>query len=209
MQASLFQFGRIPAAELSTALPLRTCLQQAMRTRVVPRERLRALPTTEALIEEYVAQLQRRAAMLDDYFSIRIDDTGALRSLPLPVEHILASAFNPTNNSVYYLYNGGAQPNARLVPLFVLELAVCVDWTIERHCFEHILRTIARLYERKWACDVLNSMVKTFNSIDFPAVLGVQVTWSRLRAAACRGAQCYITSFCPPSSANCCHPVAG
>ncbi|XP_050702936.1 DNA mismatch repair protein Mlh1-like [Eriocheir sinensis] len=72
------------------------------------------------------ALLSSKAEMLDDYFSLRIDEEGRLCTLP-------------------YLLDGH-QPSMEGLPVFILRLASEVDWDNEKDCFDTLARELARFY---------------------------------------------------------------
>ena len=82
--------------------------------------------TKEELGEFAVQLLVSKRDMLDDYFSIKITQEGALVGLPVLVEQ-------------YY-------PFLHNIPMFLLRLATETKWDSERACFESIAREIATLY---------------------------------------------------------------
>ena len=63
--------------------------------------------------------------MLDDYFSLEIDEEGNLHSIPDLLEG-------------YVPFFGG-------LPIFLLRLATEVDWDDEQTCFENLAEEIARV----------------------------------------------------------------
>ena len=63
--------------------------------------------------------------MLDDYFSLEIDDDGNLLSMPQLLEG-------------YIPFFGG-------LPIFLLRLATEVDWDDEEPCFQNIGEELARV----------------------------------------------------------------
>ena len=66
--------------------------------------------------------------MLDDYFSLEIDEDGNLHSIPDLLEG-------------YIPYFGG-------LPIFLLRLATEVDWDDEQTCFENLAEEIARVSQQ-------------------------------------------------------------
>lgn len=73
-----------------------------------------------------VAKLTENAAMLEEYFSMRITPEGTLASLPLLLR--------------------GYTPNLARLPLFLMRLGPQVAWTDERGCFRSFLRELAYFY---------------------------------------------------------------
>uniref|UniRef100_A0AAY4DZM5 DNA mismatch repair protein Mlh1 C-terminal domain-containing protein n=1 Tax=Denticeps clupeoides TaxID=299321 RepID=A0AAY4DZM5_9TELE len=69
----------------------------------------------EGLAEFIVDFLKRKAEMLEDYFSLEIDEDGNLTGLPLLLDNYL--------------------PAMEGLPLFILRLATEVNWDSEKECF--------------------------------------------------------------------------
>ena len=63
--------------------------------------------------------------MLDDYFSLEIDEEGNLLSIPQLLDG-------------YIPYFGG-------LPVFILRLATEVDWDEEETCFDNVAQELARV----------------------------------------------------------------
>ncbi|KAL1121982.1 hypothetical protein AAG570_003390, partial [Ranatra chinensis] len=70
--------------------------------------------------------LASKAAMLQDYFSIEINQKKELRTIPLLLENYT--------------------PDISWLPLYVLRLACDVDWDSEQACFQGVCRETARFY---------------------------------------------------------------
>ena len=73
--------------------------------------------------------------MLDDYFSMRINEAGQLESIPLLLQNYT--------------------PDFNKLPLFLIRLGTQVNWESEQECFETFLRELAYFYrpERMFARD--------------------------------------------------------
>ena len=71
-------------------------------------------------------QIISRKAMLSEYFSIELDDTGHLLSIPLLLK--------------------GYKPSLAKLPIFLLRLGPFVDWTDEQACFHSFLVELASFY---------------------------------------------------------------
>ena len=71
-------------------------------------------------------QLIERREMLLEYFSLDINETGDLLSLPLLMK--------------------GYTPSLAKLPRFLMRLGPCVDWTDEKNCFHTFLRELAAFY---------------------------------------------------------------
>ena len=68
--------------------------------------------------------------MLDEYFSLSITTDGQLHSLPLLLK--------------------GYTPNLDRLPHFLLCLATRVNWSIEKTCFQNILKEVAFFYSPRY-----------------------------------------------------------
>ncbi|KAG1685931.1 DNA mismatch repair protein Mlh1 [Nymphon striatum] len=76
----------------------------------------------------YVVQLLvSKAEMLNDYYSLRIDQKGNLHSLPLLLDNYV--------------------PDMSGLPMYILRLATELDWDSEKNCFESLARETARFYQ--------------------------------------------------------------
>lgn len=64
--------------------------------------------------------------MLDEYFSLTLTNDGRLESLPLLLK--------------------GYTPVLDRIPHFLLCLGTRVDWTVEKTCFDNVLRELAYFY---------------------------------------------------------------
>ena len=86
--------------------------------------------------------------MIDDYFSIKIDENDNLCTLPL----ILS----------------GYLPNIMSLPDLIFELEKNIDWLSERKCFQGVGRALARFY----GSDVPNDdgWNKVIKSVLYPAL---------------------------------------
>lgn len=87
--------------------------------------------------EEVAAQLARvlvaRRELLSEYFSLDITEAGVLTALPIVLEQ--------------------HAPELDLMPLLLLRLASCVDWTGEQECFRTIACELADFYCLQPAAD--------------------------------------------------------
>ncbi|XP_064647618.1 DNA mismatch repair protein Mlh1-like isoform X2 [Lineus longissimus] len=83
----------------------------------------------EDLAKYIVKFLTAKADMLDDYFSLQVDEDGNLRTLPLLLENYL--------------------PQMEGIPMLVLRLASEVNWDSEQECFETICREMSDFYAIK------------------------------------------------------------
>ncbi|XP_021924732.1 DNA mismatch repair protein Mlh1 isoform X2 [Zootermopsis nevadensis] len=81
-------------------------------------------------IEEVLTQ---KGPMLDEYFSMIVDSTGNLCSLPLLLDQYT--------------------PETRGLPLFIVDLSTEVDWDDEKGCFDSFCRETARFYSKQLESD--------------------------------------------------------
>ena len=108
--------------------------------------------TKEELATMVADILSSKAPMLQDYFSIEIDETKTLWSLPLLLGKF-NSVFNQNISISYivsssYLHNftvfvENYSPDISHLPLYVLRLACDVCWENEKPCFQGICRETA------------------------------------------------------------------
>ena len=139
-QEALRRFGQIEGKlTLSQPLPLLPLVAEGLRLRAVAGQHAQAptaSPSKGARVEaeagEVVNLLVGKCEMIDEYFGISLgltpyDDGGrTLRTLPVLVEQ-------------YEPYWGA-------LPGFLVELAIGVDWTEEKPCFDGIARALGKFY---------------------------------------------------------------
>jgi DNA mismatch repair protein MLH1 len=86
--------------------------------------------TNERLARQVASCLLKNSEMLEEYFSISIEEDGdgkvVLAGLPVLLD--------------------GHAPSPHATPLFLLRLATEVDWSEERPCFHGVCREIGRFY---------------------------------------------------------------
>jgi DNA mismatch repair protein MLH1 len=80
----------------------------------------------DEVVKGVKAQLVNRRALLAEYFSLEITETGELCSIPLLVK--------------------GYTPSIAKLPQFLLRLGPYVDWESEKECFQSFLRELASFY---------------------------------------------------------------
>jgi DNA mismatch repair protein MLH1 len=80
----------------------------------------------EDLANGVVSLLVDKKDMLDDYFSIQIDDQGQMLGIPMLLE--------------------GYIPDLNQLPMFVLRVATNVDWEDEESCFDTFSKELALFY---------------------------------------------------------------
>lgn len=82
--------------------------------------------TKEDLSSYISSLLQSKAPMLDDYFSIQIDDNGKICTLPYLLDDYV--------------------PAMEGLPMYMLRLATEVEWDTELDCFQTLCRETAKFY---------------------------------------------------------------
>ncbi|KAL1490508.1 hypothetical protein ABEB36_013190 [Hypothenemus hampei] len=70
--------------------------------------------------------LMKKSPMLNEYFSIEIDSSGSLKSLPILLDNFI--------------------PNPLSLPLYLIRLATEVNWETEKECFDSFSRETAMFY---------------------------------------------------------------
>uniref|UniRef100_A0A667Y7K2 DNA mismatch repair protein MLH1 n=1 Tax=Myripristis murdjan TaxID=586833 RepID=A0A667Y7K2_9TELE len=94
----------------------------------------------EGLAQYIVDFLKKKAEMLEDYFSVEIDQEGNLTGLPL-----LLDKFTPVMEGL---------------PMFILRLATEVNWDNEKECFRDFSKECSHFYS------IRKQYILEFNSID-------------------------------------------
>uniref|UniRef100_T1JAM6 MACPF domain-containing protein n=1 Tax=Strigamia maritima TaxID=126957 RepID=T1JAM6_STRMM len=88
----------------------------------------------EMLANNIVALLKSKASMLDEYFSLEINEDGKLCSIPLLLDNYIPAMEN--------------------LPMYILRLATEVDWNCEKECFQTFSQETAKFYAfSKDGCD--------------------------------------------------------
>ncbi|CAM9598965.1 unnamed protein product [Lampetra fluviatilis] len=123
-QILIQDFGNFGVLRLSTPAPLYQIIMMALEDpdsgwteEDGPREEL---------AEHAAAFLNQRAEMLQDYFSLEIDQDGNLTGLPLLLDNYI--------------------PTMEGLPLFMLRLTTEVNWEDEKECFESFCRECSLFY---------------------------------------------------------------
>ncbi|KAK4704279.1 DNA mismatch repair protein MLH1, partial [Phenoliferia sp. Uapishka_3] len=122
-QLGLRQFGRFVRIKLKPSPPLKDLVRLAVEHEDA-RESIQ-IPAEE-IVERIHQTLMSSRAMLEEYFSFRINEAGEIESLPLLLQ--------------------GCTPNLNKLPLFLVRIGVQVDWEDEKNCFETFLRELAFFY---------------------------------------------------------------
>ena len=119
-QQVYMRFQNFERIVLKPPLGLRDMLKEAEKTP--------CLSTLESPVDLdwCCSTIMRMREMLNEYFSIDIDEDGAIRALPQIVD--------------------GFVPDMIYLPLFVYGLATKVEWQYEHECFETIARQLSEFY---------------------------------------------------------------
>ncbi|KDQ10268.1 hypothetical protein BOTBODRAFT_36380 [Botryobasidium botryosum FD-172 SS1] len=122
-QLGLRQFGNFRRLKLDPAPPLRTLISLAVATEEGIKEQgLDCDTVTDTIVEI----LTERREMLDEYFSLLINENGELESLPMLLPEYT--------------------PNLDRLPLFLMRLGPQVDWSSEAGCFRTFFQELAFFY---------------------------------------------------------------
>ncbi|KAJ8884077.1 hypothetical protein PR048_015934, partial [Dryococelus australis] len=89
--------------------------------------------TKEEIAQGLVNLLMQQAAMMEDYFSLIIDSSSCLQSIPLLLDG-------------YFPDEGG-------LPIFIMHLMFDVDWKSEKKCFKTFCIETARFYSEQFNVD--------------------------------------------------------
>lgn len=82
----------------------------------------------DEIVNNMLSLLVERSDMLEDYFSIVIDNDGNICTLPLVLEKYL--------------------PDLCLLPDFLIRMCTEVDWDLEKPCLDGICREVSRFYSK-------------------------------------------------------------
>ena len=119
-QETLRRFGTLGKITIEPPLPLIELLREGLR---------RAKQGPEAA-EELAELLLEKSQMLEDYFSLRIQQQGSepvtLASIPIVVDKL--------------------SPDMSYLPRFLVQLALHVDWNAEQSCFRGVAAQLAEFY---------------------------------------------------------------
>uniref|UniRef100_A0A0C3UA54 DNA mismatch repair protein S5 domain-containing protein n=1 Tax=Guillardia theta (strain CCMP2712) TaxID=905079 RepID=A0A0C3UA54_GUITC len=125
-QSCLKRFGDFDRIELTTPAPIRDLVRAVLDT---PQSGWTPEDGDKDEISEYVTDLlvRQKGEMLDVYFAMKFDDQNeTICSLPELIDNLL--------------------PPMELLPMFLLRLAIQVDWTNEEKCFHTIAKELADFY---------------------------------------------------------------
>ncbi|CEQ39385.1 SPOSA6832_00914, partial [Sporobolomyces salmonicolor] len=136
-QLGLRQFGRLSRIKLKPPPDLKQLIRLAIERdagrsaaklsidQIVDPPPTKELRHRRCLVRIFTTLCDARA-MLDEYFSFEISDSGALSSLPLVLP--------------------GHSPDLQKLPLFLFRIGAHVTWTSEKACFTSFLRELAYFY---------------------------------------------------------------
>eukprot|EP00002_Diphylleia_rotans_P021501 TRINITY_DN4181_c0_g1_i1.p1 TRINITY_DN4181_c0_g1~~TRINITY_DN4181_c0_g1_i1.p1 ORF type:complete len:725 (-),score=164.77 TRINITY_DN4181_c0_g1_i1:66-2240(-) len=123
-QQTLARFAHLSAIRLNPPAPISELVKVAIDS---PETGWRPEDgDPEQLAQSITDLLKSRAAMLDEYFAIGIDENGLLTTIPRILENHI--------------------PRLERLPMFLLRLGSEVDWTAEQSCFQGIASEIANFY---------------------------------------------------------------
>ncbi|XP_038593776.1 DNA mismatch repair protein Mlh1 isoform X1 [Micropterus salmoides] len=123
-QILIYDFGNFGVLRLSTPAPLYDLAMLALDSEESGWTEEDG--PKEGLAQYIVDFLKRKAEMLEDYFSMEIDQEGNLTGLPL-----LLDKYTPVMEGL---------------PMFILRLATEVNWDIEKECFRDFSKECSMFY---------------------------------------------------------------
>lgn len=123
----------------------------------------------DELAQRVMEILTEKGEMLDEYFSVEIDEKGFIKSIPL-----LLGLFLMIGEKRLIFLAGIAEkylPEMTALPLYVLRLASEVDWEQEKECFKTFCRETAMFYSQMKESGVTKQDWKwTTEHVIYPAV---------------------------------------
>ncbi|KAL4222892.1 DNA mismatch repair protein [Mactra antiquata] len=126
-QLFLFDFGNFGLLRLSEPAPL---LDLAMLALDLEESGWREADGPKEDLASYIVSfLKSKSEMLQDYFSMEIDQEGKLHTLPLVLDDYI--------------------PDLDRLPMFILRLATEVNWDDEKECFKSFAKEICCFYSMK------------------------------------------------------------
>uniref|UniRef100_A0A8C4T9N0 MutL homolog 1, colon cancer, nonpolyposis type 2 (E. coli) n=1 Tax=Erpetoichthys calabaricus TaxID=27687 RepID=A0A8C4T9N0_ERPCA len=123
-QILIYDFGNFGVLKLSTPAPLYELAMLALES--AESGWTEEDGPKEGLAEYIVAFLKKKSEMLQDYFSMEIDEEGNVTGIPLLLDNFI--------------------PALEGLPLFILRLATEVNWDDEKECFESFSRECSMFY---------------------------------------------------------------
>ncbi|XP_078072764.1 DNA mismatch repair protein Mlh1 [Mustelus asterias] len=123
-QVLIYDFGNFGVLKLSNSAPL---YELAMLALDSPESGWTEEDGPKEGLAEYIVDfLKTKSEMLQDYFSLGIDEEGNLTGLPLLLENYV--------------------PALEGLPMFILRLATEVNWDEEKECFEKLSKEFGMFY---------------------------------------------------------------
>ncbi|GAA5969281.1 hypothetical protein JCM3765_002311 [Sporobolomyces pararoseus] len=123
-QLTLRQFGRFNRIKMKPPISLKKLIRLGVE-KEYPRDGTVKL-SVDQIISKIHTRLIEAREMIDEYFSIEINDHGELASLPVILP--------------------GHAPSLEKLPLFLLRIGIYVDWENESECFESLATELAFFY---------------------------------------------------------------
>ncbi|XP_058721996.1 DNA mismatch repair protein MLH1-like [Vicia villosa] len=125
-QQVLSRFGHFNAIQLSDPAPVKDLIILALKEEDLDSESNDDDTFKEKIAEMNTDLLKQKAAMLDEYFGINIDDHGNISRLPVILDQYT--------------------PDMDRIPEFVLSLGNDVDWEDERNCIQAVSAALGNFY---------------------------------------------------------------
>lgn len=117
-QVFLLDFGNFDYIRFSQPLSLKKLLSTYLEVNKIEK--------TDLFIDNMIELLISKYEMLDDYFSIKINEDCEIETIPILIDN--------------------HQPNFAYMPEFIYSLINNVDWTKEKSCFHSFGKAIAQFY---------------------------------------------------------------
>lgn len=125
-QQVLSRFAHFNAISISDPVPLKDLLILALKEEDFDSECNDNDDLNEKIAEDNSELLKQKAAMLEDYFSINIDQHGNVSRLPMILDQYT--------------------PDTDRIPEFALSLGNDVDWEDEKNCIQGVSAVLANFY---------------------------------------------------------------
>ncbi|XP_059827160.1 DNA mismatch repair protein Mlh1 [Hypanus sabinus] len=136
-QILIYDFGNFGVLRLSTPAPLYELAMMALDS---PESGWTEEDGPKEGLAEYIVDfLKTKSEMLQDYFSLGIDEEGNLTGLPLLLENYI--------------------PALEGLPMFILRLATEVNWDEEKECFETLSKECSMFFSIRKEYTLCNSPV--------------------------------------------------
>ncbi|KAL5078450.1 hypothetical protein RYX36_017434 [Vicia faba] len=125
-QQVLSRFGHFNAIQLSDPAPVKDLIILALKEEDLDSESNDDDTFKEKIAEMNTDLLKQKAAMLEEYFGINIDDHGNISRLPVILDQYT--------------------PDMDRIPEFVLSIGNDVDWEDERNCIQAVSAALGNFY---------------------------------------------------------------